>query len=328
MKPKTDMTPGVVGTALAAVAAGSLVLFSLVLQQSAFDPGSTDGLKVLSPTDAGQKIIVQAAPEENDSAGETTGETTVAETFDSDDASAPGTESFSPIPDDDGLVAGTDFSSEGEFPNASGGTGNTVAGGGIGATATARGPQATISKDPNGRPDDVTLPDRNGPKNTAPPHGPNPDRRNDDSDGRADRDEPQNDGQRSWSKDRPKNDRQKSWAKGHAKRNDRQKSWAKTKQTKNDKSNRDKNKPRQDKPRNTGKSNNNDDGDRDRHSNNGRDRENRAEDRNDRHDSRKDSDEDDDRDDDRNDDDDDRHDDSHHSNDDSRGHSGSRGPKK
>jgi hypothetical protein len=338
MKPKTDMTPGVVGTALAAVAAGSLVLFSLVLQQSALDTSSTNGLKVLSPTDrAGQKIIVQAAPEENDSqGGEPTGETTVAETSDSEDASAPttGTESFSPIPDDDGLVAAAEISFDGEFPSASGGTGNTVADGGIGATATARGPQATISKDPNGRPDDVTLPDRNGPKNPAPPHGPNPDRRNDDSDDRADRDEPQNDKQRSWSKDRPKNDRQKSWAKGHAKRDDRQKSWAKTKQAKNDKSrdesSRDKNKSRGDKPRNTGKSNNNDDGDDhgERHSNNGPDRENReSEDRNDRHDSRKDSDEDDDRDDDRDDDDDDRHDDSHHSNGDSRGHSGSRDSK-
>ena len=168
------MTPGVVGTALAAVAAGSLVLFSLVLQESAFNPSSTNGLKALTPAErGGQKIIVEAAPEENDSAG---GEVTVAESPGSEETSAPttGTESFSPIQEDDDIVASADDPPVGEFPNASGGTGNTVNGTGIGATANARGPQATISKDPNGRPGGVTLPDRNGPKNTAPPHGPNP----------------------------------------------------------------------------------------------------------------------------------------------------------
>jgi len=338
MKLKTDMTPGVVGTALAAVAAGSLVLFSLVLQQSAFNPSSTNGLKALSPAErGGQKIIVEAAPEENDSAG---GEATVAETTGSEETSAPttGTESFSPISEDDDIIAAADDPPVGEFPNASGGTGNTVDGTSVGATANARGPQATISKDPNGRPGGVTLPDRNGPKNTAPPHGSNPDRGNDDSDDRADRDEPRNDRQRSWSNDGPKNDRQKSWAKDRGK-NDRQKAWAKAKKAKNDgsrdKSSRDKNKSGRDKPRNHGKSNDND-RDRDHHSDNDRDRDHHSdsgdredhesEDRNDRHDSRRDSDDDDDSGDD-DDDDDDRHDDSHHSNDDSRGHSGSRDSK-
>ena len=349
MKLKTDMTPGVVGTALAAVAAGSLVLFSLVLQQSALNPSSTNDLKALTPADrGGQKIIVEAAPEENDSTG---GEATVAETTGSEETSAPttGTESFSPISEDDNIIAAADDPPVREFPNASGGTGNTVDGTSVGATANARGPQATISKDPNGRPGDVTLPDRNGPKNTAPPHG---DRGNDDSDDRADRDGPRNDRQRSWSNDRAKNERQKSWDKSHSKKNDRQKSWAKDRgkndrqkawakakkakhDSSRDKSSRDKNKSSRDKSRNGGKSNDDEgdrdhhsdnDGDRDHHSDNEGDREDHeSEDRNDRHDSRRDSDDDDDRDDD--DDDDDRHDDSHHSNDDSRGHSGSRDSK-
>jgi hypothetical protein len=311
MKTKKDMTPGVVGTALAAVAAGSLVLFSLVLQQSAFDTSRINGLEALSPSDSRVGINVAAAPDENDSAG---GTTPGAETPTSEDTSAPttGTDSFSPILDDGDLVASADDSSgDGDFPGASGGTGSTVDNRGFGATVEAGGPQATISKDPNGRPGDVTLPDRNGPKNTSPPHGPRPDSDDDDSDGRADRDRDNKD---KSSEDGAKNDRKDSREKD--KSNKDKSSKGKDKSNK-DKSSRDKAKT--DKPRNPGKSNGSGrDNGRD-----GRSGDRESEDRNDRHDSRRDSDQDDDKDE----DDNDRDDDSHHSDDDSRGHSRTRGSK-
>jgi hypothetical protein len=341
MKPKTDMTPGVIGTALAAVAAGSLVLFSLVLQQSAFDTSFTDGLKAISPSESEQGINVAAAPEVDDSAGEGPG----TETPPSEGATEPTPtteiDTFSPIDGDDGLVASIDDQSDDdEF--ASGETGNSVNGGGTAETAEADGPQATISKDPNGRPDDVTLPDRNGPKNTSPSHGSDDDSgddRDDDSDDdRADddRDRPKNDKQKARAKGKAKNDKQKSGDKGKAKndkqksgdkgkaKNDKQKSGAKGKPAKKDTS---KDKSAHDKqtakPNDRGKSNGGGgDSGRDNRSGNG-DRE--PKDRNDRHDTRKDPDDGEDQD---HDDDDDRDDDSGHSNDNSGGHSKSRGPKR
>jgi hypothetical protein len=265
---------------------------------------------------------VQAAPESNDSTGDGT---TVAENPPATDGAAPSTatDSFSPVPDDGDLVASTDDPSDdgGDFPGASGGTDNTVDSGATGETVRVDGPQATINKDPNGRPGDVELPDRNGPRNTSPPHGSDDDDR-DRADG--DRDEPQNARQRAWAKDRAKNDRQKSWSKNRPRpQNERQRSWAKAKQAENDKSKNkspDRSKPVE--PSSPGKSNDGD-SDRDHRSSRDGDRDDpEPEDRNDRHDTRRDSDEDDGRDDD---DDDDRDDDSDHGDDDSRGHSRSRG---
>jgi transcription termination factor Rho len=327
------MTP-VVGTALAAVAAGSLVLFSLVLQQSAFDSSFTQGLDPLSPGGNGSGISVQAPAEQEDTTG---GETTVAESPAPEVGEAPaptvGIDSFGPIPgdgedDEDGsLVASTEEPpGDGDVPSASGGTGNSVNNGDSGPTANGNGPQATINKDPNGRSVDVTLPDRDGPKDTAPPPGGDDDDPRDDDSDDGDEDKPKdesnkNDRQKSGDKDKSSN-RDKSKGKDESNKNDRKKSGDKDKSSNRDKSKGKKRGKSHDGDRSTAPGRGNDGGDDDRSREGGEPNQSEPEDRNDRHDTRRDSDEDEDMPDD---DDDDDREDSHHSDDGSRGHSRARG---
>ncbi|MGH2775394.1 MAG: hypothetical protein ACRDJT_08180 [Actinomycetota bacterium] len=331
------MSPGVVGTALAAVAAGSLVLFSLVLQQSAFDSSFTQGLAPLSPNDTGSSISVQAPPQEDNRAGDGT---SVAENTAPDDggASAPtsGSDTLGPIVedgDDDGsLVASTEEPPENDdFPSASGDTDNSVNNSGSGPIVNADGPQVTISKDPNGGPDDVTLPDRNGPKNTATPHDRDEDgHRDDDSDDREDdRDDDSDDRDKDKSKsDDPQksgDQDESSKSEDKSKSDDPQKSGDQDESSQGDKSKSEDEHPgtSRDDDLRTNPDRDNDDRDDD-----GGDRSpegGEPEDRNDRHDTRRDPDDDDAPDDD--DDDDDDREDSHHSDVGSQGHSRARGPK-
>ncbi|MGH2698427.1 MAG: hypothetical protein ACRDJL_04415, partial [Actinomycetota bacterium] len=215
MRLRTNMTP-VVGTALAAVAAGSLVLFSLVLQDSAFNSSLTEGLRPVSPSAEDESVSV-LAPQDAAEGGD---EATVAEAGSgADETPTTAGDTFSPLPgdDDDGdgtLIASVDEppGEDGDFPSVVGESGSTVSNGSDGPIIRADGPRATINKDPSG-PDDVTLPDRNGPKNSAPQGS--PPRSDDHEDERDER-------QKAWDEAKKnkaeKNERQKSWEKGKGKK--------------------------------------------------------------------------------------------------------------
>ncbi|MGH2700137.1 MAG: hypothetical protein ACRDJ2_00005, partial [Actinomycetota bacterium] len=175
MRFRNGMT-SVVGTALAVVAAGSLVLFSVVLQNSAFDAGAPRPLEARTP--GSNEGSVQVPGFEEDSEGSPSATEPEGSPLSTDAGDL-----LSPLPSDDldggepPLVAAVEPPAGGDDdPTFEGGTG--VGPGFIGGPGSPSlingGPQATINNDQNapGQPGHEPLPPNNGPKNVQPPHGP------------------------------------------------------------------------------------------------------------------------------------------------------------
>jgi hypothetical protein len=176
MRFRNGMT-SVVGTALAVVAAGSLVLFSVVLQRSAFDSTGWRPLDTGAPRETATTTVQVPGFEENAEGG-----STVADLGSEGGAplSPDAGDLLSPFPSDDldageGLVAGLDEppAGDGDNPTVDGGTGVTGITGGPGPSLSNSGPQATINNDLTGpdKPGHEPLPGKDGPKLVNPPHG-------------------------------------------------------------------------------------------------------------------------------------------------------------
>jgi len=186
----------VVGTALAVVAAGSLVLFSVVLQRSAFDATGWRPLDTRAPRETATTTVQVPGFEEN-----TEGGSTVADLGSEGGAplSPDAGDLLSPFPSDDlageGLVAGLDEPpGDADIPTLDGGTGVTGISGGPGPSLSNSGPEATINNDLSGpgKPGHEPLPGNDGPKLVNPPHGePGDGNEDEDNDGEASPDSPE-----------------------------------------------------------------------------------------------------------------------------------------
>ena len=164
----------VVGTALAVVAAGSLVLFSVVLQRSALDASGWRPLDTKTPRATSNATVQVPGFEENSAGGSTVADSGAPLSPDTGDLPSPSDEldaAGGP------LVANLDEPPAGDAdnPTVDGGTGVSPIIGGDGQSFSNGGPEATINIDQDGpgKPGHEPLPPKDGPKHVNPPHGPN-----------------------------------------------------------------------------------------------------------------------------------------------------------